>query len=112
MALKTTPQQATATATFYDLATGVATGTEVLKVQISSNATTSLGLVKLYLFDGSNRRFLAAIPVPAITVSTTVPGFFTQYFPEPLTLDSTSDKLQAEISVTNTIDFITTVFDH
>lgn len=103
--------QATTTAIFYDIVAGGASGSQLVGLTFKGVGTTTAGLVKLYLYDGTNRRLLMEFVVPAITTSTTVPGWFNSYSDPFLFLTSSTWKLQAEISVTNTIDIIARVDD-
>lgn len=104
---RTSMVQATATATYYDVVTG-ASGGSLLRGGISMKAigNTTAGLIKLWLYDGTNRRLLAEIIVPATTASTTAPAWGAYYSDEQVKLASASWKVQAELSVANTIDFI------
>jgi hypothetical protein len=104
--------QATATATYYDVVAGNSTtGSQLLGITLKGVGTTSAGLVKLWLYDGTNRRLLTELYVTAITTSNTVAGWFASYNDPYLFLNTSSWKIQAEISVTNTIDIIARVED-
>lgn len=103
--------QATATAVFYDVVAGGTSGSQLLGITLKGVGTTSAGLVKLYLYDGTNRRLLIELYVNSITASSTVAGWVATYADPYLFLPTSSWKIQAELSVTNTIDIIARVED-
>lgn len=109
MTPKTSMVQATATAIFYDVCTGAASPGSILRGGISFKATgsTTAGVIKLWLFDGSNRRLLGEILIPTTTPSaTTDPRWGATYNDDYIHLASASWKVQAELTVANTIDII------
>jgi hypothetical protein len=55
--------------------TAGAGGTRLSKIQIIATATTTAGLVRLFLYDGSTYHLFAEVPVTAITPSGTVAAF-------------------------------------
>ena len=50
-------------------------GSRIDKVVIAAITTTTAGMVRLYISDGTNHTLLVEVPVAAVTVSATVPGF-------------------------------------
>jgi hypothetical protein len=61
-----------------DVATVMSGGTDgslVEWVKIKARVTTTAGMVRLYHHNGASSFLIAEIPVPAITISATVPGF-------------------------------------
>jgi hypothetical protein len=52
-------------------------GTRVERVNIKAIVTTTRGMVRLFIFDGTNTRLLTEIPIPAITKSATEQSFET-----------------------------------
>ena len=84
------------TGTLGSVLTGVAAGTRIDRVEIQATVTTTAGMVRLFIDDGTNIRMVREIPVSAITVSATVGGFNAIVdFPEGLVLPSASHVLKA-----------------
>lgn len=63
------------TGTLGTVITGASNGTRVQKITIKSLGTTTAGMVRLFLFDGTNTRLWQEVPVTAITASATVASF-------------------------------------
>lgn len=64
------------TGTIGTVITAGANGTEVYGVRIKARVTTTAGMIRLFLHDGTTYRgLLKEIPVPAITKSATVAAF-------------------------------------
>ena len=63
------------TGTLGDVITGGANGTRVGRIVITATSTTTAGMVRLYIYDGTNTRLWKEIPVSAITPSATVQAF-------------------------------------
>lgn len=82
------------TGTIVDLVTGVTNGTKVENVEITATGVTTAGMVRLYLYDGTNTRLLKEVAVTAITPSATVKAFTDTYSPGKCFL-ATGQKLQA-----------------
>lgn len=61
--------------TIWNVITGGSNGTLVRSITIKSIATTSEGMVRLFVYDGTNTRLLQEIHVPANTPSATNPAF-------------------------------------
>lgn len=55
--------------------TGGASGSVIKKIRVCATVTTTAGVVRLFLNDGTNRRLMQEIIVPAITPSTTAEAF-------------------------------------
>lgn len=55
--------------TVVDLFTGAANGSRIDKVTITAVDTTTAGMIRLFLYDGTNLRLLKEIPVQGITPS-------------------------------------------
>lgn len=62
------------TGTVATLITGAATGTRIAEIVVQARGTTTAGMVRVFLFDGTTYRFLDEISVAAATVSATVKG--------------------------------------
>lgn len=63
------------TGTTVDLITGAATGTRIEHIDITAAGTTTTGVVRLFLYDGTNTRLWMEILVTAITPSTSIKPF-------------------------------------
>jgi hypothetical protein len=83
------------TGTLVDILTGVAAGTRVDRVVVDATVTTTAGMVRLYIHDGTNTRLYAEIPIAAVTVSASVAGFRASIETPDLNLPSTSHVLKA-----------------
>lgn len=55
-----------------------ASGSRVERVVIKATASTTAGIVRIFLHDGSSARLISEVPVQAITVSANVPSFETE----------------------------------
>ena len=75
--------------------TGASTGTRIDDIEITATGTTTAGMVRLYLHDGTNARLLREIPVQAITPSTTVPVWSARITDLALILQNASWSLRA-----------------
>lgn len=60
------------TGTLVDLKTGAAGGSRVDEVRVKASVTTTAGMIRLFINDGSNTRLFDEVPVAAATVSGTV----------------------------------------
>jgi hypothetical protein len=56
------------------LITGAATGTRVAEIVVKARVTTTAGMVRVFLYDGTNYRFLDEYAIAVATVSATVQG--------------------------------------
>jgi len=56
------------------LITGAAAGTRVAEIVVKARVTTTAGMVRAWLYDGTNYRFLDEYSIAAATVSATVQG--------------------------------------
>lgn len=55
--------------------TGAANGTLIKTVTIKATVNTTQGMVRLYLYDGTNTRLVSEVEIPAVTKSATDPAF-------------------------------------
>lgn len=62
------------TGTVATLITGVAAGTRIAEIVVQARVTTTAGMVRVFLFDGTTYRFFDEISIAAATVSATVKG--------------------------------------
>ena len=61
--------------TIVDILTGATNGTRISKITVNATVTTTAGMVRLFIYDGSTYFLYREILVPAITVSASVAGF-------------------------------------
>lgn len=62
------------TGTVATLITGASTGTRIAEIVIQARATTTAGMVRIFLYDGTTYRFFDEVSVAAATVSASVKG--------------------------------------
>ena len=60
------------TGTVATLITGAATGTRIAEIVVQARVTTTAGMVRVFLYDGSSYRFLDEYSIAAATVSASV----------------------------------------
>ncbi|MBN8696473.1 MAG: hypothetical protein J0L87_08085 [Bacteroidetes bacterium] len=92
------------TGTMGTVLTGASNGTLVKSVIIKATTSTSQGMIRLFIYNGSTTRLVAEIEVPAITRSSTDESF-EKYIPIDLALES-GDQLRASTEVANTFNII------
>jgi hypothetical protein len=63
------------TGTLVDVLTGATNGTRVQRITVKATVTTTAGMVRLFLYNGSVTRLWKEIEVTAITPSATVKSF-------------------------------------
>ncbi len=63
------------TGTLGTVLSGAVNGTRVDRITVTATVSTTAGMVRLFLYDGTNTRLFYEIPVTAITVSASVAGF-------------------------------------
>jgi hypothetical protein len=63
------------TGTLGDVITGATFGTRVDRIHVRAQGTTTAGMVRLFISDGTNIRFWDEVSVTAITPSATVQAF-------------------------------------
>lgn len=63
------------TGTIADVLTAASNGTEIASVIIKATGNTTAGMIRLYIYDGTNNRLLMEIPVEATTKSAKVHSF-------------------------------------
>lgn len=67
------------TGTVATLVTAGSDGTRVDRVNVCATVTTTAGMVRLFQYDGTNYRLVKEIPVTAVTVGASTPGFTTEW---------------------------------
>lgn len=98
------------TGAYATLVTGAANGTKVNQVDITALVTTTAGMIRFFVYDGTNYRMIKEIPVTAITVSASVAGFTYTWRPTNLILES-GDTLKVSTEKTETFDLVGSVTD-
>jgi len=97
------------TGTIVDLMTGVSAGTRINKIRIKAVGTTTSGMVRIYVFDGTNTRLYIEQTVTAITPTASVATFEAEILfsdgDAPI-LASSSQKLQASTHNSETFNII------
>jgi len=63
------------TGTVVDVITGATNGTRIDRITIAATGTTTAGMIRLYLYDGTNTRLWQEAPVTAAIPSGTVQVF-------------------------------------
>jgi hypothetical protein len=86
--------------------TGASTGTRIVEVIVDATVTTTAGMVRLYLHDGTNTRMFDEIPVTATTVSASVAAFRASRTYDNLVLPSASWSLRASTHNAEAINVI------
>ncbi len=81
--------------TVVEVIAGVAAGTEIRRVIVQATGTTTAGMVRLFLYDGTNYRALREIDVTAITVGAATKAFRAEVAFSDLILPSASWKIVA-----------------
>lgn len=77
------------TGTMGTVITGATNGTRINRVDIKAIVTTTAGMIRLFIHDGTNARLIKEISVSALTPSGTVQAFSAEWVPEePLVLPS------------------------
>ena len=63
------------TGTLGTIFTAGSSGSRIDSIAIKATGTTTAGMVRLFIHDGTNARLLSEVPVLAITPSATLPAF-------------------------------------
>jgi len=94
------------TGTLVDIITGVAAGTRIAEVVVEATVTTTAGMVRLYLFDGTTNRLFDEVAIAAATVSASVKATRVSVTYPNLVLPSASWKLRASTHNAEAINVI------
>lgn len=86
------------TGTYVDILTGAADGTRVFRIVMAATVTTTAGMIRFFIYDGTNARLYKEVPVAAVTPSGTVAAWTTEIETPDLILPSTSHVLRASIN--------------
>jgi hypothetical protein len=92
--------------TLVDIITGVAAGTRIAEVVVNATVTTTAGMVRLYLFDGTNNRLFDEVAIAAATPSASVKATRVSVTYANLVLPSASWKLKASTHNAEAINVI------
>ena len=77
------------TGTLGTVLTASGNGTEIFSISIKATVTSSSGMVRIFLYDGSNTKLLKEVPVSAVTQSSTASTFYQKInFPNGFALKS------------------------
>jgi hypothetical protein len=95
------------TGTIVSVMTGATNGTRIDDIYIVATGTTTAGVVRLFISDGTNIRLWQEIIVPAVTPSTTVPVFSYTLLNQALILEN-GWSLQASTNNSETFNIIVT----
>ena len=101
------------TGTLGTVYTAGASGARIDRLNITATGTTTAGMIRLFLFDGTNNRLIQEQPVVAVTPSATMPAFTADIvFEHGLTITaafvlraSTHNAETFNVTVTNGGDF-------
>jgi hypothetical protein len=89
-----------------DVIVGATTGTKISEVVVEATVTTTAGMVRLFLNDGTTTRLFDEITVAAATASNTARTTRVSTLYQNLTLPSNAWKLIAGTSIANAINVI------
>lgn len=82
------PNKDGTTGAYVTLVTGTANGTKVNQIDITALNTTTLGMIRMFINDGTATRLYKEIPVPVDAVTAIDPGWTTSVRPTNLILTS------------------------
>ncbi len=100
------------TGTIATVVTAGTNGTRIERVRVKAVGTTTVGMIRLYISDGTNIRLLHEIPVTAITPSGTVESFEAEIvFSDNELVLQTGHLLRASTHVTETFNIFCEVGD-
>jgi len=97
------------TGTIVDIVTGATNGTRIEIITIEATGTTTAGMVRLYVHDGSNTRLWQEVAVTSATPSATVKAFtaeLTRFDGRPLLVLPNTWKLRASTHNAETFNVI------
>lgn len=92
------------TGTVATLITGAATGTRVAEIVTQARVTTTAGMVRVFLYDGSTYYFFDEIAIAAATVSASVKGTRVRVTYDNLVLPSASWSVRVSTHNAESID--------
>ena len=92
------------TGTYVDVIIGASTGTRIAEIVVQASVTTTAGMVRLFITDGSTTRMFDEVSVAAATVSATVKGTRVSTTYNNLILPNASWKIIASTHNANNIN--------
>jgi hypothetical protein len=92
------------TGTIVTILTGVAAGTRINEIVVEATGTTTAGMVRLYLHDGTNARLFDEFPVPAQTASNFAQTYRAAKTYDNLVLPSASWSIRASTHIAETFN--------
>ena len=92
------------TGTIVTILTGGANGTRVDRVVMKAIVTTTAGMIRLYVYDGTNTRLVREVTVEAITKSASVAAWEEDLLTPDLYLPSSSHQLRASTEKAETFN--------
>lgn len=99
------------TGTINTVFTAAVTGSRIDTIMLKATGTTTAGMIRLYVHDGTNARLLTEVPVLAVTPSSTSPAWEAQITTGslnqvvPIILPN-GNSLRASTEVANTINIV------
>lgn len=102
------PNKDGTTGAYITLVTGTAAGTKVNQIDITALVTTTLGMIRMFIYDGTSTRLFKEIPVPVDTASATDPGWVSSVRPTNLIL-TTSQTLKLSTEKSEIFDVVASV---
>ncbi len=94
------------TGTIATLWSAGASGSRIDRVQIKAIATTTAGMIRFFIHDGSSARLIAEVPVSVVTVATTSPSFEEEIVFDGGLLIQTGYSLRVSTEKTETFNII------
>lgn len=92
------------TGTIATIITGVFAGTRINEIVVEATTTTTAGMVRLYLNDGTNTRLFDEFPVPAQTASNFAPTYRASKTYDNLVLPNASWSVRASTHNAETLN--------
>lgn len=103
------------TGTLGTIATGTTSGSYVMRIVATATVTTTAGMLRFFVHDGSNFRAWREVPVTAITVAASTPAFTTIISSpvpgEPLLILPSGYTIQVGTHNAESFDVVTMVMD-
>ena len=94
------------TGTIATILTGVAAGTKINEIVVEGTATTTAGMVRIYLHDGTNARLFDEFVVVAVTAAASTPVYRGSKVYQNLHLPSSSWSIRASTHNAETFNII------
>lgn len=104
------PNKDGTTGAYVTLVTGTAAGTKVNQIDITALGTTTIGMIRMFVYDGTTTRLFKEITVPVDTASATDPGWTNSVRPTNLIL-TTSQTLKLSTEKSEVFDVVASVTD-